>query len=155
MKLSKLLYKEYIRLNLQDKPKEQLIEDLVDIFFINNAIKPLYRERVITAVINREHLGSTGLEHGIAVPHAKTGAVSELTMALGISKTGIPFDSFDGSPTHLFFLLLAPPQITGPHLKTLEGIARITKDDTTRFDLINARTPEEVVSIILKADQKG
>ncbi len=104
-------------------------------------------EAVHDALMKRESLGSTGLEQGIAVPHAKTTAVTSLTVALGISPKGIDFQAIDGNPSKLFFLLLAPPDQSGPHIEALSDIARITKSQAFCRSVISATTPAEVVEL--------
>jgi mannitol/fructose-specific phosphotransferase system IIA component (Ntr-type) len=104
-------------------------------------------ETVYDALMARESLGSTGLEQGIAVPHAKTTAVDALTVALGIAPKGVDFQAIDGNPSKLFFLLLAPPDQSGPHIEALADIARITKSQAFCRTVINATSPEEVVEL--------
>jgi len=102
---------------------------------------------VYDALMKRESLGSTGLEQGIAVPHAKTPAVNSLTVALGISPKGIDFQAIDGELSKLFFLLVAPPGQSGPHIEALADIARITKSQAFCRTLASATTPAEVVEL--------
>jgi mannitol/fructose-specific phosphotransferase system IIA component (Ntr-type) len=97
--------------------------------------------------MKRESLGSTGLEQGIAVPHAKTQAVNALTVALGISPKGIEFQAIDGNPSKLFFLLLAPPDQSGPHIEALADIARITKSQAFCRTVISSTSAAEVVEL--------
>ena len=148
MKVSSLLSEKNIKIGIPSETKEKIIESLIDILVKSGKIRREDRAKVIKAVVNREKLGSTGLERGIAVPHAKTDAVPELLMALGIAKEGVPFDSIDGSGSHLFFLLLAPPEITGPHLRTLAEIATLTQDSKICEKLIRSKTAKEVIGII-------
>ncbi len=98
-------------------------------------------------VLAREALGSTGLENGIAVPHAKTTAVTDLTIAIGISAPGIDFQALDGKPSTLFFLILAPPDKSGPHIEALAEIARMTRSTAFCKAIAAARSPAEVVEL--------
>ena len=92
-------------------------------------------------------MASTGLEEGIAVPHAKTDAVKTLTIAIGISPEGVDFNSLDGKPSKLFFLMLAPPDQSGPHIEALAEIAKLSKSKAFINALINAKTPDEIVEL--------
>jgi mannitol/fructose-specific phosphotransferase system IIA component (Ntr-type) len=154
MKVSSLLTASDVTLGLKKGPKHQIIEDLVDILVNSGSISQNDRGKVVKAVVDREKQSSTGLEKGIAVPHAKTDAADQLLMALGISEKGIDFDSIDGAPSHLFFLLLAPTQIRGPHLQTLAEISRITSKHENCIALSKSRTPQEAIDIIIKAEEE-
>ena len=117
---------------------KELVDILVDAGKIENP------DAVLRDIIKREELGSTGLEEGIAVPHAKTEAVKSLTVAIGISPKGIDFEALDGKPSQLFFLLLAPPNQAGPHIEALSDIARMSKSKSFMRLLMNSRNSEEV-----------
>jgi PTS system fructose-specific IIC component len=95
---------------------------------------------------------STGLERGVAVPHAKTASVSDLVMSLAISKEGIDFQSADGQPSHLFFFLLAPEAATRPNIQVLAQIARLTSDPNFCKALRNASSAEDALKIIREAE---
>jgi PTS system fructose-specific IIC component/PTS system nitrogen regulatory IIA component len=99
-------------------------------------------------VQEREEKMSTGLEKGIAVPHAKTDAVSSLKLAIGIAPEGIDFDSMDKEPSKLFFLLLAPPGQAGPHVEALSEIAKLANSTSFCKALINADNAREVVELM-------
>jgi len=102
----------------------------------------------------REALGSTGIGQGIGIPHAKSQYVKTLVAAFGLSKEGIDFESLDGEPTHIFFLLLAPEDSAGPHLKALARISRLLKDKYVRDMLKNAKDEKDIVRIITDEDSK-
>jgi fructose-specific phosphotransferase system IIA component len=145
MTLIELLTKEVIKVPVVSTQKKEIIKELIDILYKNNMVSNT--EEVYQAVLQRESLCSTGLENGIAVPHAKTKAVTNLTMALGISKQGIDFDALDGKPSHLFFLIIAPPDKSGPHIEALSEIGRITRSETFCKMLISAKDSDEVIKL--------
>lgn len=150
MRLSDLLVEETITISLAHQDKRGIIEVLLDLAMKTGRIQD--REVALKAVLDREELMSTGLERGVAVPHAKTKAAEDLVMALGISKEGIDFDSADGNPSHLFFFLLAPETAAGPNVKVLAQIARLTSDDDFCQSLKSAASPGEVLDVIKDAE---
>ena len=100
----------------------------------------------------REALGSTAIGQGIAIPHGKCEYVKKLVGCLGISKQGIQFDSLDGEPAHIFFLLIAPGDSAGPHLKALARISRLLKDKYIRESLKTATDDKSIVAIVQQED---
>ena len=125
MAVVNLIEEDIIKIPLEAKTKPDVIKELVDV--LKKAGKIEDAESVFRAVMLRENMGSTGLEKGIAVPHAKTHKVNNLVLAIGISPEGVDFDSLDGEPSKLFFLLIATPQQAGPHIEALSEIARLTR----------------------------
>ena len=102
---------------------------------------------MLDAIHKREAMGSTGLEFGIAVPHAKTESVKEITMSIGIAPQGIEFDAIDGKPSTLFFMILAAPDQSGPHIEALAEIAKLSKSKAVLSALSAATSADEVVDI--------
>jgi len=145
MALLDLIQEDVVRIPLAGTSKYEVIRELVDI--LKDAGKIADPEAIYQAIQKREEQGSTGLENGIAVPHAKTPAVEELTLAIGIAPQGIDFQALDGKPSKVFFLLLAPPDKSGPHIEALAEIARITQSGAFMRLLTAARTSEEVVEL--------
>ncbi len=145
MALVDLIQPEVVKVPLVSTTKSDVIRELVEV--LRDAGRIAEVDPVYEALMQREGMGSTGLEQGIAVPHAKTQAVRSLTMALGIAPRGIDFQSIDGNPSKLFFLLLAPPDQSGPHIEALAEIARITKSQSFCRMLTAARSAEEVVEL--------
>ena len=117
------------------------------IFILKDAGKINDYDKVYDAIITRESRGSTGLEKGIAVPHAKTDAVEGITLSLGISPVGVDFDAIDGKPSHLFFLLLAPLDQSGPHIAALSEIARITRSTSFCRTIVSSDSPKSVLAL--------
>ena len=146
MALYELLDANSIVPNLEAETKDAAIEELVDV--LDRAGRVSDRNAVLDAVFERERAMSTGLEEGIAVPHAKSGAVSALTAALGIKREGLDFESVDGKPTRIVFLLIAELNNPGPHVRALAKLARLLSDPETRAALINAATAEDILRII-------
>ena len=152
MRISDFLSKEAISVNLQATDKRAVITELVDLLISARKIDERDREKLIHSLLERESLGSTGVGHGIGIPHGKLGGVRELVAAFGISQKGVDFQSLDGDPVYLFFLLVAPQDSAGPHLKALARISRLLKDKFFRSTLRKAPSPEEILEIIHKED---
>ena len=112
------------------------------------------RARLIQVLLDREALGSTAIGEGIAIPHAKLTGVSNVVAAFGRSPAGIDFDSLDGNPTRLFFLLVAPEDSAGIHLKALARVSRLLKDKGFRDRLAAGGTREQLYAIIKEEDEK-
>jgi fructose-specific phosphotransferase system IIA component len=145
MALVDLISPEVVKVPLVSKNKPAVIRELVEVLRDAGKIDDI--ESVLNAINKREEQGSTGLELGIAVPHAKCDSVNSLTLAIGISPEGIDFNSFDGKLSHLFFLMLAPPNQSGPHIEALAEIAKLSHSRAFCNALIHSRTPEEVVEL--------
>lgn len=150
MRLTQLLTEEAIEVSLKQTQKKSVIEELLVLAIKGGKIND--RMKAFEDIMKREEMMSTGLENGIAVPHAKTKAADDLTLSLGISKEGIDFDAADGKPSHLFFMLLAPEDAAGPNVKVLAEIARLTKDKKFCKKLINASSSKEVLELIDEAE---
>lgn len=109
-------------------------------------------DMVLGAVEEREAVLSTGIGFGVAIPHARTSAVTELSIVCGVSPAPIPFDSIDGEPVRLFFLIVGPEASAGQHVKVLSRIARLLRRDSLRQQLCEAGTPEGFYRILLDAE---
>ena len=128
--------------------KEAVIQELVQLLVNAGAIKEKDVSRLVQILLKRESLGSTGIGQGVAIPHGKCDCVKDLVAAFGVCKTGIPFDSLDGEPVHLFFLLVAPEDSAGPHLKALARISRLLKDKHFRDTLRVAKDEHHLVKTL-------
>jgi PTS system fructose-specific IIC component len=146
MKLYEYLPKEQIEPNLKGETKFQVIEELLDLLHKNNQL--LDRDVALQDVLAREGYLSTGLENGLAIPHAKTDGVGKLVIAFGIKRDGVDFESLDGKPAYLIFLVLSPRDTSGPHIQTLAVISRNLKNKEIRDALLQAQTREEIYDII-------
>lgn len=146
MTLLDILSSESTIVGLQSDTKDGIIEELVDSLEVGEAITD--RDKVLQAVLEREKIMSTGIGDGIAIPHGKSEAVVRLTAALGTHKRGVEFEALDGEPACVFFLLVSPANVSGPHIKALARISRLLKDDSFKKKLIEATTTEEILAAI-------
>ncbi len=151
MVLANVITEATVKLDVSGVDKWTLIEDLVDL--VARCGRASDREALLAAVIEREERGSTGLERGIAIPHARAEGVDGVTGALAVSRDGIDFDSADGGPAHLIFLIVAAPQESTRYLKTLSAITVIGKSESRRSRLISASSPGEVISVLEENDE--
>jgi mannitol/fructose-specific phosphotransferase system IIA component (Ntr-type) len=103
---------------------------------------------VLEDVFKREKTMSTGMQHGIALPHAKSDGVSEICAAVGVKKEGIDFDSLDGEKSRLFIMVISPRKLSGPHVQFLAAIGTVLKDDITREEVINADNAEFAATLL-------
>ena len=145
MAIIDLISPEVIKVGLTAKDKPSVLRELLHILI--DAGKVTNKDDVLDAILKRESLQSTGLEAGIAVPHAKTTAVDSLTLAIGIAPNGIDFDAIDHQPSKLFFLMLAPPDKSGPHIEALAEIARMSKSKAFCSAIIAATSSQEVMEL--------
>lgn len=145
MALIDLIREEVVRVPLAAQNKEGIIRELVEVLAAAGKVSdPAAAAR---AVLDREAKGSTGLEEGVAVPHGKTVAVESLSIAVGIAPRGVDFEALDGKPSNLFFLILAPPDQSGPHIEALAEIARLCRSKAFCRTLVSARDAREVVEL--------
>ena len=152
MKISEILDKRGIKINLEASTKEDTLKELVAVLAqMENIGDP---KSIVKALLERESLGSTGIGQGIAIPHGKTDKVNRLVAVLGISKKGINFDALDGEPVYIFFLLVAPKDTAGPHLKALAQISRLLRDSYFCELIRRCDTPEQVFTLIKNEEEK-
>ncbi len=112
------------------------------------------QEEMMSVLLDRERLGSTGIGGGIAIPHGKMKSLDSLTMAFGRSHKGVDFETMDGKPAYLFFLLLVPQDSTGSHLKMLARISQMLKDSVFKERLMNAADQRELYATFEEADKE-
>ena len=154
MKILDFLNKRAVKAGLQARDKKEVIKELVDLVIDAGEVKAQQKDLLVKALLDREALGSTGIGQGIGIPHGKAPNIKHLIGAVGISREGVDFDSLDGEPAYIFFLLLAPQDSAGPHLKALARISRLLKDKYFRDALRNVKSAKELIAIIAKEDQK-
>jgi len=154
MKITDFLSKDAITLNLQAKTKREAIEELLTLLEKNVKEIKENKKEVLKSIMDRERMGSTGIGQHIAIPHARDKNIKKIVCALGISKSpqGVDFDSLDGEPVHIIFLLLVPQNEINLLLRALSKIARMLRDKFVRQELKEASSVEEVMSIISKED---
>lgn len=150
MKILEFLEPSAITVDLNSQKKPEAINDLCQLLSHTNKIKDA--PSVIKNLMEREALGSTGIGQGIAIPHAKSEGAGSLAAAVGISKKGVDFDSLDGEPVHIIFLLVAPKDNGADHLKALARISRLLKDKFVRVALKEAKNPQDVLKVIQEDD---
>ena len=152
MKILDILSKDCIIPELRSRTKKEVLEELTGALL--NCKANLNKEALVEVLLERERLGSTGIGDGIAIPHGKIQDLDELILSFGRSTKGIEFDSMDGRPTHLFFLLIAPENSAGIHLRALAKISRLLKSAHFRQRLLEAETVEELFLVIKQEDKE-
>jgi fructose-specific phosphotransferase system IIA component len=152
MKITDLLSDKVIRIPLKNTDKGKILEEMVDI--LDKAYKLKNRDAVLEAVFKREHAMSTGMGDGVAIPHAKSEYVNQLLAAFGITKKNVDFESIDGKPVRLVFLLIGPIDQTGPHLKALSRISRLMHRAEFRDTLYHAKNGKQVIKAIRAEEKK-
>jgi PTS system nitrogen regulatory IIA component len=154
MKIMDFLSRKAIVTDLKSSKKEDIIKELVDALINAGEIEKRYRNKLIEALMAREELGSTAIGQGVAIPHAKSDCVTQLVAAFGLSSKGVDFDSLDGEPVYILFLLVAPQDSAGPHLKALARISRLLKDKYFRDNLRACKDDKTIIKIITQEDEK-
>ncbi len=149
--LADLLTTATVLLTMSGRTKQEVIDELLGVMQQANRLHDVAAAR--KAVIEREKKLSTGLGRGIAVPHGKTVAVSHLCGAFGIHREGVLFDSADGQPCHLFFLILSPMTESGPHVKALSDIAKHLRHPEIRERLLTSTSAEDILNIFSTKEQ--
>lgn len=152
MKLSDILDPQTVKVGLEAQDKEEAFEELVDLLMRCGGISD--REAALQAIHVREELGSTGIGEGIGIPHGKSSAVARLVAALGVSADGIEFDSMDGEPVYVVFLLLAEADNPGPHIQALASIAQLVRVAGFSRKLREAATPADILDLIREEERE-
>jgi PTS system nitrogen regulatory IIA component len=152
MKMMELLRKEFILEDLKADGKREVLAELAGAFAKGEARFDL--QEMLHVLLEREKLGSTGIGDGIAIPHGKLAGLEEIMVAFGRSRAGIDFDTMDGKPAHLFFLLVAPEESAGQHLKALAKISRMLKDADFRKRLLESEGREELIGVFTEKDDE-
>lgn len=150
MQLTNYLKETSISLELSGKNKQEILSSLVDVLEQDHKIKD--RNQIIDSLLERERLGTTGIGHGVAIPHCKSSMVKELCVIIGRSTEEVDFQSLDGNPVQLFFLLVAPEDSTSEHLRALAKIARLAKDSSIRDKLLEIGSNEEFFKFLKEQD---
>lgn len=154
MKIMEFLSKKAIIPEIKSTKKEEVLKELVDALINAGEVEKASQNRLVEALMERESLGSTAIGQGIAMPHAKSGCVNKLVGAFGLSKKGVDFDSLDGEPVYIFFLLVAPQDSAGPHLKALARISRLFKDRYFRDNLRACTDDKSIIKILAQEDER-
>ncbi len=151
MKILDVISKETILTDLKSSNKEGVLKELVDPVA---TVSGLNKEELLTVLVEREKLGSTGIGGGIGIPHGKLKNLGQLILGFGLSRKGIDFESMDGRPTHIFFLLFTPENSTDLHLKLLAKISEILKNEPFKNRLLKAGDRSDVLEIIRGVDKE-
>ena len=146
MNLRKVLSPQTTKVGLQGQTKNEIIEELLDLICTTGKVSD--RETALQALMARERKMSTGMDHGVAIPHGKTETVDELVVALGTHPTGVEFEAFDGEPSRIFVMTLSPKDRSGPHIQFLAEVSRILRSEAVREMMLAATSPEELLRIV-------
>ena len=152
MKLKDILSNDLIIIPLKSLKKEEVIKEMVDYLYQHKKIEN--RDRILKAILDREKVMSTGVGDRVAIPHGKAEGIDDIIALFGITEHDIDFHSIDNKPVRLIFMLVGPPDKTGPHLKALSRISRLMHKGEFRDRLLNSYTPKEVMNIIEKEEEK-
>ena len=143
MKISEILEEKLVVTNLSGTTKEEIINAMIEL--VSKSPKVLNKEKVRTAIFDREKIMSTGVGNGFAIPHGKTDAVSDIVASFGITKEAINYQSLDEKPVRLVFLLIGKDNLVGPHIKLLSRISRLMNKEEFRAKLLTLQTAAEVL----------
>ena len=152
MKISEILTKENIIKDLKSCDKESVLEELSN-FLKDKGVIP-NKENLLLTLIEREKLGSTGIGENVAIPHAKIRAIDKIITVFARSQIGVEFDSLDQKPVNFIYLILAPENSTGQHLKALARISRLFKNPSLRESILRANETDQIYSILVDEDSK-
>jgi PTS system nitrogen regulatory IIA component len=152
MKIVDFIREDLILPDLRSKAKLDVLGELAD--HLAHSHNGVTRDDLLKVLVERERLASTAIGEGVAIPHGKLDAVGKLVACVGRAREGVDFDSMDGRPTHLFFVLVAPENSTGVHLKALARISRLFKDPEFRTRLMGAESSHDMFEVIADEDAK-
>ena len=151
MKILEYLVPERIKVNLEGKTKEEIIKEMAQLFVKSKVLNSEDLEEFVKEINEREKLTPTGMQDGIAIPHARTPLVKELSLALGLSYEGVDFESMDGEPSKLIFMIAAPEETKKEHLDLLAEISKLSYEEELVEELKNASTIEEITNKLKKS----
>jgi len=150
--LSELLNEGAIALSLRARDKESCIKELVQLLESAHGVDT--KGEILSKVLQRESMMSTGIGNGVAIPHGKTRLLDHLVAACGVSMPGIEFDSLDGEPAHLFILLVSPESLRGPHVKALANVSRLLKEESVRDALRRSESSAQFLAFLREAESQ-
>jgi fructose PTS system EIIBC or EIIC component len=151
MKINELLNKNVVISELRGRNKEEIINELVDLFKNDARVTDL--EKVRQSVLEREKIMSTGVGKGFAIPHGKTGAVNDILAAFGKTSSPVDYQALDNQPVNLVFLLVGKENLVSTHIKLLSRISRMMNKDDFRRSLSEAESAEEILNIFIKEEE--
>jgi len=150
MKITDILSEQVIRTNLPGSSKEEIINAMIELAATQERV--LDKEKLRTAILEREKIMSTGVGSGFAIPHGKTDAVSDIVAAFAVTAQPIDYQSLDEQPVRIVFLLVGRDNMVGPHIKLLSRISRLMNKEEFRTKLLEAKTPAEILEIFKKEE---
>ena len=146
--MKSVLTADTISLHLKGSTKEDIINELLDILVAADKIQD--RDAAFNAIMDREQKMSTGMKHGIAIPHGKCSSIRDLVACIGVSDKPIDFDALDREPCRIFIMTLSPVEKTGPHLQFLAEISLLFKSAQKRQEILQADSPEAVLKALIE-----
>jgi len=152
MRLADFLKEDSVLGDLEARDKGALLDEVMEI--ISSKVEGVGSDALLRAVLERERLGTTGIGHGVAIPHGKVEGLGRIRVFFARSRHGVEFESMDRMPVYLFFFILVPESSAAAHLKILASIARLLKNKELRARLMNAANGRELYRIIINADRK-
>jgi mannitol/fructose-specific phosphotransferase system IIA component (Ntr-type) len=154
MRMLDFVVRDAIVPELKGTSKEGVIREMVESLRNAGYFKGGEMEDIVKAILKRENLGSTGIGRGVAIPHSKHSTVDRLIGTVGVSRTGVAFESLDGEPVHVFVLLISPQDRPGDHLRALENVSRSLRDDGFVRSLRQAANREAIWGLLDDADHQ-
>ncbi|MDG2050681.1 MAG: PTS sugar transporter subunit IIA [Myxococcota bacterium] len=152
MKIMDILVRDAVILDVESGAKDGLLAEMARA--LSKSVPALDPDRLLEVLMEREALQSTGIGEGVAIPHGKVAGLENLVASFARCKEGLDFDSIDGQPTQLFFLLVVPEHSGGAHLKALARISRFFRDPEFREKLVGAESIDSVLDAIEAEDTK-
>ncbi|MCG8590598.1 MAG: PTS sugar transporter subunit IIA [Proteobacteria bacterium] len=152
MKIMDILVRDAVILDVASTNKDDLLKEMAS--SLAGAVPSIESDRLLSVLLEREGLQSTGIGEGVAIPHGKLPGLDRLIASFARSVSGVEFASIDGQPTHLFFLLVVPEHSGGQHLKALARISRFFRDAAFRQKLSDAESLDDVFRAIEEEDAK-
>ena len=152
MKISDILKKEHVIKELNSCDKKNVLDELSS--FLEDEGEITSKENLLTALIEREKLGSTGIGENVAIPHAKISEIDKIITVFGRSKNGVEFEALDQKPVNFIFLVIAPENSTSQHLKALARISRLFKNASLRESVLRTNEADQIYSILVDEDSK-
>ena len=153
MRITEFLKLEAVISHLAARTKTDVLSELAACVSKVTPSVPL--ARIHEVLSEREKIGSTGMEKGVAIPHGRLGELADLVACFGVSKQGVDFEARDGRPSHFFFALVAPENSAGVHLKALSKVSRLFRSDALRESILAASTKEEIYALIAQEDARA
>lgn len=152
IRITDFVVKEAIIPGVKATTKEAVVRELVSSLKTTGKVTEADEENIVKAIMRREQLGSTGIGRGVAIPHAKHESVGKLIGSIGLAPAGIPFESLDNDPVNIFVMLLYAPERPGEHLRALEAVSRLLRDEKFCQSLLKCTTRDEIWRLLSEAD---